>query len=549
MKLLSLFTFIATLFLSTICRAQKPELSYTFSRGDSTTLRIEVTFTGNNTGSTLLHLPNEWANQKSLYKAISDIKAISPQTAIEPTDKPDVYQINYKSGAPVSFSYLLHKDWHGPLKYPLYFRPVIQRDFFYFEGYSGLVYPELADTTKIKCHLFYKGFAKDDFIGSSFFANASEGRFTVGLSDLLNSIFCAGKFRSKTFGDKGHEIVVALTGSPAFNDEDAFSDISKIILAERHFWNDNGPAYYFTLFLPLYDQGNTGGTAHYHAFSLFQSVELGLSGNLLPMIAHEYFHNWLGLGLQMPEPDEPYKWFSEGFTEYYAYKMLNGLGIVTEKEFLAQTNAKIKDYFLSPYFGIDSKALIGRYWENSEIKVLSYNRGFVQAFLLDSRIAEKSHRSLDELLHKLYQKSAPSMIFSTHLFDGLVKRYSDQQTIAAIKLANEGKNEALTQLLFTSKRYQTDTLNVDKVFDLGFDYVASKATGKVIGLTAGSNAAKAGLVENMQLTGKYSIWFNNTEKPALIGVKTNGEEKFIQYIPLLNVDKHIPQIAEKNLNR
>ena len=67
-----------------------------------------------------------------------------------------------------------------------------------------------------------------------------------------------------------------------------------------------------------------------------------------------------------------------------------------------------------------------------------------------------------------------------------------------------------------------------------------------MGLTAGSNAAKAGLIENMKLTDKLSVWFNNTEKPAVIGVTDSGKEKLIQYIPVLNVDKNIPQIVLDN---
>ena len=533
------------LFFSLTCLASEADLSYTISRKDSTTLLVKVAFTGNGKGNTILHLPNEWASQHALYTAISDITAISKHTVVKPTGRPDIYSINYSPGRQVIFSYLLHKDWPGELKYPLYFRSVIQPDFFYFEGYSGIVYPELSDTTHIKCHIAYKGFVKDDFIGNSFFSNKKEGSFTVSQDDLLNSIFCAGKFRSKTTIVNGHQLVVALTGKPAFSDKAVFSSIVKIILAERRFWNDAGPDYYLTIFLPLYDQGNTGGTAHYHAFSLFQSADLGLTGNLLPMIAHEYFHNWLGLGLKMPAPDEPYKWFSEGFTEYYSYRILYETGIISEKDFFKKVNAYLRDYFLSPYFSLANQELIGRYWENSELKLLSYRRGFVEAFMLNSQISEKHEKSLDELLRELYLRSFPARIFSNKLFDNLVCKYSDQKTLTAINQSNVGDNKPLARLLFTNQYYQMDTLKVDKVFDLGFNYEASKAAGKIVGLTAGSNAAKAGLAENMKLSNKYSIWFGNTEKPAMIGVIEHGQEKSIQYIPQLRVDKRIPQLIIK----
>jgi len=548
MRYSSIYILTTVLCYSLNCFAGKTDLTYTIARRDSTRLFITVSFTGNRNGSSILHLPNEWAGQQNLYHAISALKALSANATITPTDQPNSYVIRYEPGKRVVFGYVLHKDWTGVLRYPLYFRPVIRRDLFYFEGYSGLIYPELADTAHIRCRLAYKRFNKDEFIGNSFYANKRDGRFTVSLSDLRNSIFCAGKFRSKTINLNGHQLVIALTGTPAFTDDKAFSSISRIILAERHFWNDAGPNYYFITFLPLYDQGNTGGTAYYHAFSLFQSAGLGIYGNLLPMIAHEYFHNWLGLGLKMPEPDEPYKWFSEGFTEYYSYKVLWQTGVFSKADFLSKINAYLKDYFLSPYFNMPSQQLTGRYWESSELKLLSYRRGFVLAYLLDTRIAEKGHKSLDDLLRELYARSAPSMTFSNELFSALALSYSDRYTLNAIDRANAGDNEPLTHLLFAGANYHTDTLKVEKMFDLGFDFQASKAAGKVKGLEAGSNAAKAGLAENMPLTDKYSIWFNNTDEPAKIGVVNNGKELLIEYIPVIEVDRRIPQIGMSSVD-
>lgn len=542
-----LFTLILSLYFSLNGFAQKNDLTYTLARKDSTSLHITVSFTGNRSGSSILHLPNGWASQQDLYKSVSGLTPLSLQTRISPTDKSDSFTIWYKPGTKVIFRYVLRKDWSGALRYPLYFRPVIQPDLFYFDGYSGLVYPDLADTAHIRCRLTYQGFNKADFAGNSFYANKKDGGFTVSLGNLLNSIFCGGKFRSKTINIKGHQIIVALTGKPAFTDEEAFSSIARIILAERHFWNDAGPDYYLTTFLPLYDQGNTGGTAYYHAFSLFQSADEGISGNLLPMIAHEYFHNWLGLGLKMPEPDEPYKWFSEGFTEYYSYKVLLQTDIISQEEFLTKVNAYLKGYFLSPYFNLPDQELVGRYWESSELKLLSYRRGLVLAFLLDSRIKEKTGRSLDDLLRALYAKCSPTMIFSNKLFADLVVSYCDQPALAAVNQANSGNNQSLTNLLFAIPG--TDTLKVQKLFDLGFDFQASRATGKIKGLEAGSHAAKAGLTENMPLTAQYSIWFGDTDKPAKIGVLRDGKEILIEYRPVAEVDRPVPQIRVSAVNQ
>lgn len=296
MKYPFVFTIITSFFLSSAGLAQKADLRYTITRKDSTALLITVAFSGNTSGSSVLHLPNEWASQKNLSYAVADLKVRSANTTLTPTDKPGTYTVRYRQGALVVFSYLLRKDWTGALRYPLYFRLVIQHDLFYFEGYSGLVYPELPDTARVRCRLTYQGFNKNDFVGNSFYANKTDGEVTVSLSNLL-------------------------------------------------------------------------------------------------------------------------------------------------------------------------------------------------------------------------------------------------------------KSKPLAHLLFGDPIHRTDTLKIEKMSDLGFDYQASKREGKIQGLEAASNAAKAGLAENMPLTDQCSIWSNNTEKPAKVGVVKDGKEVLINYMPVAQVDRQTPQFTVSPLYR
>jgi predicted metalloprotease with PDZ domain len=541
----SVFTITLLLIAAGFTKAASPYLEYSFQRRDSASLLITVSFPGNKSGSTVLHLPDELWGQQMLYKAFTDLQAISGGTSIVATDKPNVYLIKSAPGAKVILSYVLHQGWAGPLQYPLYFRPVIRKDLFYFQAVAGLAYPDVPDSMHVHCKISYKGFDKGDFIGNSFFSNKSSDHFTVSLQDFLRSIYCGGSYRTKTVEADGHQITMAIAGQFSFADEEAFSSVSTIIREERRFWHDAGSPNYFVSWLALDDRGTISGTSYYNSFSLFQSAHDKLSQDLLQTISHEYFHNWIGSALTSPEPGELYKWFTEGFTDYYSLKVLHTTGIISKRDFMASLNKDIREYYLSPAFRFENQELMGKFWEDRNLRLLGYRRGLTIAFMLDSRIAGKGSASLDDLMHALFQRSKPAMVFSNAVFDQLVLQYADDSTLSAIDSANSGKNELLTQALLANKIYKTDTITVTKLFDIGFDDNASGQAKKIVGLKPGSNAEKAGLVENMAITGNFSIWYNNTEKPAGVEVIRDGKKEWIKYIPAATVNIPVPQISIK----
>jgi predicted metalloprotease with PDZ domain len=198
---------------------------------------------------------------------------------------------------------------------------------------------------------------------------------------------------------------------------------------------------------------------------------------------------------------------------------------------------------LSPYFKLENKNLVGKYWESADYKDLSYRRGLTIAFALDTRIQDDGRGSLDELLRALYKKSKPQLTFSKSLFDQLVTTYADTSMLAAIDSANNGANTLLTNILAHSVHYKFQMVAVNKIFDLGFDYASSRQAKKIVGLKAGSNAEKAGLAENMEITNRFSIWTNDTEKPAKVEVIKDGKKVWLQYIPSAEVKLYVPQVS------
>jgi len=239
------------LFGSILAQERPVELDYQIQKKDDTSLLITLSFAGNKTGTTLLHLHNKANGQRNLYKAISQLRALSKKTSVDSTSSPDAYLIRYAPGKKIILSYVLSQDRGGSLKKPVYARLIVQKDIFYFDGYSGLVYPDVADSVSISCKISYGGFSNGDFKGNSFFINKDGGNFIVSHHDLMNSLFCAGNYNTKTIKIGDHQIIMAELGTQIQSGERAFSAVSKVILKQKDFNKNDVPDYYLVILLPI----------------------------------------------------------------------------------------------------------------------------------------------------------------------------------------------------------------------------------------------------------------------------------------------------------
>ena len=523
----------------------RPGLSYVFTRKDSSALSITLIFSGNSKGTSRLLLPTEWAGQQKLYHSVSELKALSRATRLLPTDTPWVYTVSYPPGTnKVIISYTLRQDWSGPLRNPQYFRAVIGSDAFYFPGYSGLVYPEISREKLLDCRVTYRGFPTKDFLGNSFFAESKSRRFQASIADLRNSIYCAGDYRFRKMTTSQHKtILIAIRGRFAFRDEEVYRTVGSILLYERNFWKDRDDPYFFTVLQVMPGNNSTGGTGFLHSFAMFQSASLPFNPQMSWLIAHENFHTWLGQRMAMPEPEELSKWFSEGFTDYYAYKVLHDTHLLTDQDFVAKLNEIIQTYYLNPFFNTPNSGIIGKYWSDANIKQLSYQRGTLIAFLLEQSLF-RSHFTLDSLLRKVYKQSAPGFVFSKVLFDRLVNTYAGSRLLAVIDSTNNGNNEPLTKAMLALTNPAMRQLTIDKIFDLGFDLSASTETHRINSVRKGSTAEKAGLRDGQSFTGGVSIYYNDLSKPAKVQLLVDGKKQIVEFFPVRDTVIRIPQIAE-----
>jgi hypothetical protein len=68
-------------------------------------------------------------------------------------------------------------------------------------------------------------------------------------------------------------------------------------------------------------------------------------------------------------------------------------------------------------------------------------------------------------------------------------------------------------------------------FDLGFDFAASRAAGKVIGIRSDSAAYAAGLRDGQILSGRISVTNNDPQQAAVFGIRDAAGEREVQFFP------------------
>lgn len=89
---------------------------------DRLTLQVTLEFSAGPTGEAKLELPSEWAGQQHAEKAVAELKARTAETSLTETQSPSEKEMQSLPGTPVRISYVLVRDWDGPLNSDTRFR-------------------------------------------------------------------------------------------------------------------------------------------------------------------------------------------------------------------------------------------------------------------------------------------------------------------------------------------------------------------------------------------------------------------------------------------
>lgn len=531
------------------------EVSPSFQNGEAK-LTITLLFKTDKTGETKINLPNDFAGQEQFYKGIQNVKVKTPNANLADTDKPEIKKITHLPNEKITIEYDLIQDWignpssgDGSVNAGGGYRPVIKKNYFHFLGIAAWIVPSYALKSDFKTSIVWKDFPKDWNIANSFGANQTQQTFRANYSSFLSSVFVGGDFRINQRIIRGKPIYTAVRGKWNFSDMEFSDSVQKILEMERVFWNDFNYPHYLVTLLPLelgQDQRiSIGGTGLTNSFATFiaESPQVKIDG-ISFLIAHEYFHNWNTKGFGgLKQPEGLLYWFSEGFTDFYTYRLLHRAGMYSSENYVARYNNFIKDYYLSKARNEKNQRIADEFFTDFDLGKLPYRRGFLLATKWNKVIRKQSNgkKTLDNVMLSIlkdYRKKKFKEITKEYLIS-VFSKYAKYDFAADVEnYIENGQTIGDFNGVFGDclEYFEQNVSN----FELGF--ALESLSSKVIsGVINDSAAYQAGLRNGQKIVERKPIRQNDSNSPVEMTIEDEGQKKSITYLPQGKVKTVIPQ--------
>jgi predicted metalloprotease with PDZ domain len=527
--------YLAAALLLTAARPPEPrpiayKVTPVLQKDGSRALDVRIRLRGDPDGETQLFLPSVWAGSSELWRNAKGLEIRGASSLGGTYDRPVA---RHRPGARLKIRYRIVSAYaEDPGFNYEKARPLIRRDWFFVHGESMFAVPgdSQEKPAKFKWGKLPRGWtvASDlDHLG---------GKPTT-LANLVNSVAIGGSDLQVARRDlRGAPLRVALLGKWQFTAEQLADTVTPIVAAEDEFWGDRSSPYLVAM-APLGDipsglsyqgTGRTDGfsIASTGAFELRQAVRF---------LAHENMHSWVPIALGgMPEEDEARDyWFSEGFNDYLAAKVLLRAGIWTLAEWAADKNETLLRYGQSPARTADGAEIARRFWTDPAVQQVSYDRGHLLAAKLDSQIVARSggKGSLESVLRtqRAAAEGSPELAVALFRKTLLAETGIDLDTDIE-RYARRGETLLLpADLLGDCARFVTERR---KAFTRGYDANATRrGNGVIAGVDRDGPAYAAGLRDGMQLVRRESGKIGDASVELAYRVTDGGVERVIGYMP------------------
>jgi predicted metalloprotease with PDZ domain len=266
------------------------------------------------------------------------------------------------------------------------------------------------------------------------------------------------------------------------------------------------------------------------------------------LLAHELFHNWNARRLgRIPEPQEAMYWFSEGFTDYYSFRLLWRGGLMTLEDYVAKYNEAVRRYYTSPLRNAPNERLAREFFSNAELAQLAYWRGRLLAANWDALIRTNSggKHSLDDVMLEFY-RAGTSAELTAETIAAAVQRYAKADVLPEVKrIIDSGELLVPHGKLFGDCATLTTVEVAD--FELGFDLDALQAKMRMQGVLPNSAAYRAGLRDGQVVIKRLPFAIGEAGREVELTVKDGGNEKTIRFLPASNAKTQVPQFKLPNL--
>lgn len=458
-------------------------------------LKVTISFTPKKVSdSTYFHFSNEVWGENNLTNCLKFIKAENPKFKFKIVSDSNRIVVYHPKLKDISFSYHVIQDIKEKSTRSRN-RPILQKEFFHILGESLFIMPEEifesnSNDPTINASLEWENFPAEYKIHNTFATNQKKQILNVKLwSELYHSLFVGGDYRVYSFNYQNKPIEFAIRGKwfNEYQDQKLLDQLKKTIITQRDFWKDNSFDYYTVILTPTITQNDSvykgqsiTGSSIKNGFMIRSSNNPFNNFNVIKYIFnHEMMHDWIGGKISMKNEQLNY-WFSEGFTDYYAFKNRLRNNDLTFREWIESFNKEVvKPHWENPEKNKPNYVIKDDFWKNKNIEKLPYRRGAIFAFYLDNQILKKSNytKSLDDLMREIlticttqnrkftddlfidtlqkYLNQDISYFFQKHIINGEDLILKDEDLINDFKIIYENKTPVITSVNETSSKFIT----------------------------------------------------------------------------------------------
>ncbi|HYH14348.1 MAG TPA: hypothetical protein VD794_03955, partial [Flavisolibacter sp.] len=261
------------------------------------------------------------------------------------------------------------------------------------------------------------------------------------------------------------------------------------------------------------------------------SKAFGLN-DVLFLYNHEFMHYWLGQVVKQIPPYNDYKWFHEGFTDYFAHVIMRDKELFNEQEFKQRINAVFSAYYSDSSHQWPNGSVQTDGSPSYEIQQLPYKRGLLFALYLDESIKKQTagRASLKTIMQAIFTEARKSgRAFSNDWLLTLLQQTTGHDYRPVL-------DEFITQGRFISLAHWqkvTDKIVMApaETFDLGFTTESGKfALNAVIAtIREGANVQKAGLKVGDKIAG--GSFKRDPSQQGTLVVKRGDEKIELTFYP------------------
>lgn len=281
----------------------------------------------------------------------------------------------------------------------------------------------------------------------------------------------------------------------------------------------------YRLFLRFNPINAGGGTALTNSFLLTYD-DRTRRDDLKSVLSHEMVHTWTRGG--------PGQWYGEGIAVYYQALLPWRAGLITAGDYLRDINQTASRYYSNALKYMSNGEAAPRFWEDTRIRTIAYDRGAMYFVILNAwiRKASDGERSLDDLVREVNARVGAGESVDEEAWLDLV----------SAEVGERGRllHNAMTAggLMLPGERdfgpcFTRVTSHV-REFELGFDPASLVGDEKIIrGLVPGSEAEKAGLRNGDVVTYRQALDAvqGDPQGTLRLFVERGGESIEIEYLP------------------